>query len=271
MNNIVIYDGHFKLTLRELLASLAIVFLMITFGFFIHGKIHDSAMETNERYMKSPIVTSMDMYDYVKETGVGDVFTIFELKAVEPQTIPELNGEYLYIEKIKEKYTMHTRTVTSTDAKGRVSTSVQTYYTWDYSDSTKIKSNDVVFNGDIYPFDKFDNYDIAIARLSDVGSEYLDKEYRRISGQYAYENSKVRYYFKVIPAEMNGSVFVTLKDDEIQNRYVTLYSETEPEELRERLINDSNFSIFIFWFFWIILTGGLVFGFYVLDNKWLNA
>lgn len=74
-------------------------------------------METNERYMKSPIVTSMDMYDYVKETGIGDVFTIFELKAIEPQTIPELNGEYLYIEKIKEKYTMHTRTVTSTDAK----------------------------------------------------------------------------------------------------------------------------------------------------------
>ena len=228
-------------------------------------------METNERYMKSPIVTSMDMYDYVKETSVGDIFTIFELKAVEPQTIPELNGEYLYIEKIKEKYTMHTRTVTSTDAKGRVSTSVQTYYTWDYSGSTKIKSNDVVFNGDTYPFDKFDNYNIDIARLSDVGSEYLDKEYRRISGRYAYENSKVRYYFKVIPVEKNGSVFVTLKDDEIQNRCVTLYSETEPEELRERLINDSNFSIFIFWFFWIILTGGLVFGFYVFDNKWLDA
>ena len=99
----------------------------------------------------------------------------------------------------------------------------------------------------------------------------MDKEYRRISGRYAYENSKVRYYFKVIPVEINGSVFVTLKDDEIQNRYVTLYSEIEPEELRERLINDSNFSIFIFWFFWIILTGGLVFGFYVLDNKWLDA
>lgn len=166
---------------------------------------------------------------------------------------------------------MHTRTVTSTDAKGRVSTRVETYYTWDYSGSTKTKSNDVVFNGDIYPFDKFDNYDIDIARLSDVGNEYLDKEYRRISGRYAYENSKVRYYFKVIPAEMNGSVFIILKDDEIQNRYVTLYSEIEPEELRERLINDSNFSIFIFWFFWIILTGGLVFGFYVLDNKWLDA
>lgn len=52
---------------------------------------------------------------------------------------------------------------------------------------------------------------------------------------------------------------------------MTLYSEIEPEELRERLINDSNFSIFIFWFFWIVLTGGLVFGFYVLDNKWLDA
>ena len=74
-----------------------------------------------------------------------------------------------------------------------------------------------------------------------------------------------------VAAALCAAVDIILKDDEIQNRYVTLYSEIEPEELRERLINDSNFSIFIFWFFWIILTGGLVFGFYVLDNKWLDA
>lgn len=271
MKKIVLYDGDFELTLRELVVSLAIIFLMVAFGLFIHSNIHNSILEKNEQYAKAPVTNSLELYNYIKKTGVGNTFTIFELRAKEPQSIPELNGEYLYIEKIKEEYTAHTRTVSSTDAKGRVSTRVETYYTWDYSGSTKTKSDDVLFNGDIYPFDKFDNYDITFANLSDVGSEYLDKEYRRISGQYAYENSEVRYYFKVIPVEMSGSTFVNLKDNEIQNKTVNLYSNISPEELKEKLIKNSSVSLFLFWFFWIILTGGLVVSFYVIDNRWLES
>ena len=32
----------------------------------------------------------------------------------------------------------------------------------------------------------------------------------------------------------------------------------------------SNVGVIIFWIFWIILIGGMVFGFYYLDNRWLD-
>ena len=33
---------------------------------------------------------------------------------------------------------------------------------------------------------------------------------------------------------------------------------------------ESNGWLFIFWFFWIILIAGCVYGFYYIDNKWLE-
>jgi hypothetical protein len=42
------------------------------------------------------------------------------LEAAEPVTYPEIGGEYLYVEKVEEHYTMHTRTVTTTDSKGNL-------------------------------------------------------------------------------------------------------------------------------------------------------
>ena len=49
MKKIVLYDGEFEITLRELITSLAIVFLMVAFGFFIHSNIHNSILEKNEK------------------------------------------------------------------------------------------------------------------------------------------------------------------------------------------------------------------------------
>lgn len=33
---------------------------------------------------------------------------------------------------------------------------------------------------------------------------------------------------------------------------------------------ESGGGVIIFWIFWILLTGGCVFGFYYIDNKWLE-
>lgn len=270
MKKIVLYDGEFEITLRELITSLAIVFLMVAFGFFIHSNIHNSILEKNEKYRKAPVTNSIELYNYVKKTGIGNTFTIFELKAVEPQSIPELSGEYLYIEKVKEHYTRHTRTVSSTDSKGKVTTKTETYYTWDRVWSEELESKEIIFNGDIYPIDKFNGYSYNSASLSDIGTDYLKENYYKIRGKYAYEDSDDRYYFVIVPTEMQGSAFVNLSNNEIQNEIVTLYLGTTPEELKDISIENTNSILVIFWFFWIFLTGGLVVIFYVIDNRWLE-
>lgn len=271
MKKIIFSNDFIEITLREVIASLAIIFTMIAFGFFIHSNIHDGVMERNERYEKAPVVSSLELYDYVKKTGVGEVFSYFELEAAQPQKIEELNGEYLAIKKIKEHHTRHTRTVTTTDSKGKTHTKVEVYYSWDRVNTETFESSEVIFNKDIYPANKFEGYDYYTANLSEIGTEYLKENYYKINHQYAYEDSNDRYYFYVAPKEMSGSVFVNLKDDEIKDNYVSLYSDMSPEELKDRQIEDPIFSLVLFWFFWIILTIGLVIVFYVIDNRWLES
>lgn len=47
-------------------------------------------------------------------TNAGNAFVYGDLKAVDTVTYPEIGGEYIYIEKVKERYTMHTRQVAHT-------------------------------------------------------------------------------------------------------------------------------------------------------------
>lgn len=46
------------------------------------------------------------------------------------------------------------------------------------------------------------------------------------------------------------------------------YNNSTIDETIERL--ESDFTIIIFWIFWVILITGMVFGFYYLDNRWLD-
>ena len=51
------------------------------------------------------------MFQYGMDTNVGNAFVYGDLKAVDTVTYPEISGEYMYVEKVKERYTKHTRRV----------------------------------------------------------------------------------------------------------------------------------------------------------------
>lgn len=270
MKKIIFSNYDMEITLREVIASLAIIFVMIAIGFSIHSNIHDSILEKNERYSKAPIVTSLDLYDYVKKTSIGEVFTSFELEAAQPQKIAELEGEYLFIEKIKEHYTRHTKTVTKRDSKGKTYTETKVYYSWDKVNTEIFKSSEVIFNEDVYLIDKFSRYDYFTVNLSELGTDYLKDNYYKIKNQYAYEDSNDRYYFCVSPKKITGSVFVNLINDEIQDNRVKLYTNVSPEELKSKHIENPIFMLTLFWVLWIAFTGALVAIFYFIDNRWLE-
>lgn len=111
--------GDFKITKREILASIFIIAVMILFGILISSKISEHQMDKNEIYNKAVKIESQEMFQYGMDTNVGNAFVYGELKAVDTVTYPEIGGEYMYVEKVKERYTMHTRTVTYTTGSGK--------------------------------------------------------------------------------------------------------------------------------------------------------
>ena len=100
--------GDFEITKREILASISIIAVMILIGILISGKISECQMDKNEKYNKAVKIESQEMFRYGMDTNVGNAFVYGDLKAVDTVTYPEIGGEYMYVEKVKERYTMHT-------------------------------------------------------------------------------------------------------------------------------------------------------------------
>ncbi len=121
MRKLVIYDGGtFEITARELLFSVIIVIFMLTVGFFIGEKISSVADEKNQEYEQAAkIEDNKDLFEYGMRTDIGNAFVSGTLKAVDPVSLPEIDGEYAFIIKTEERYTRHGRTVTDYDKDGK--------------------------------------------------------------------------------------------------------------------------------------------------------
>ena len=99
--------GNFEITKREILVSVSIVAIMLLIGVLIAGKISDYQLDKNEKYNKAIKIESQELFEYGMRTNAGNAFVYGDLKAVDTVTYPEIGGEYIYIEKVKERYTMH--------------------------------------------------------------------------------------------------------------------------------------------------------------------
>lgn len=238
-----------EITKREIVASISIIALMLIVGVVIAGKISDRIMDSNEKYNKAVKIEDEELFKYGMSTSIGNAFVYGVLEVIDPITYSEIGGEYSYIEKIKEEYTMHTRTVTYTDSKGKTKTKIETYWTWDVVRRENIKSQKATFLGVEFDFSKFtnlqDNYITTIKESSDI-----------------------RYKYYGSPTKATGTIFTSLQDNNIGND-IKLYEDMNIDQAYEYLGNGS-LSICLFWISWIVLTAGCVYSFYYLDNGWLN-
>lgn len=243
--------GNFEITKREILASISIIAVMILIGVLISSKISEHQMDKNEIYNKAVKIESTDLFQYGMDTNVGNAFVYGDLKAVDTVTYPEIDGEYMYVEKVKEKYTMHTRTVTRTrtvNGKTQSYTTTETYWTWDRVGSEDKKCNEVTFCGITFNVNKFDI----------PSSHHIDT---------IKESSHIRYKYYGVGTEFTGTIFTDLRNKTISNN-TNFYNAMNIEETVKHL--QAGGGEIIFWIFWILLTGGCVFGFFYIDNKWLE-
>ena len=75
-------------------------------------------MDDNERYNKAVKIEDEELLRYGMDTNVGDAFVYGDLKAVDTVTYPEIGGEYIFCEKVEERYERHEEKVTKTDPDG---------------------------------------------------------------------------------------------------------------------------------------------------------
>lgn len=202
-----------EVTPREILVSVIIVLVIIALGVLIVSSVKNGIEERNELYYKAvKIDNDAEMFKYAQKTDAGNALVYGVVKAVDTVSMPEIKGEFLYIERLKEEYTMHTRTVTSTDSEGNTTTTTEIYYTWDYAGSTSVKSASVEIFDNIYSTSKF-NFD-SFLRTLEVRNSIFNKVqgFNKVMNGYIYKDSDTRYYYKYVPVEFNANFLVSFKN-----------------------------------------------------------
>jgi hypothetical protein len=169
---------------------------------------------------------------------------------VDTVTFDEIGGEYSYVEKVKERYTRHTRTVTKTmtvNGKTQTYTDTEVYYTWDRVDSWDKHCEKITFL-DV-------EFDYGAIRFPSASHITTIKE-----------SSKIRYVYYGSPIKATGTAYAELRNGTVRN--ADFYADRTIGETIERL--ETRWQLVMFWIGWVALTGGVVFGFVYIDNHWLE-
>ena len=242
---------EFEVTKREVIFSIIIIVAMLGIGMIIGNKISSNIRAKNEVYNKSVTIETNDMFKYGLDTNIGDSFTYGELNAVDTVSVDDIEG-YMYISRELEEYTRHTKKVRHTNNKGQTYYTTETYYTWDHVRTDSWCNNYVTFCGVSFP-----TKDFPIP-----ASHHLKTE------SCGYHK---RYNYSVVDAHYVGTLFADLDNnyickDRIKPQFRT--NITIDEALKSFTI--SEWDILFFWIPWIIVIGTVVFGFYYIDNRWLE-
>lgn len=233
---------------REILVSIAIVFLMLAFGLSIQQSIRTGITNENKEYETAVQTSDPEIFKYGMRTNLGNAFVYGELLAVDPVSNPDIDGVWLWIKKVVERYTMHSRIVTYTDGKGKTRTRTETYWTWDEVGSKTWHSSAIEFLGVQFSYDL----------ITGINSYRLKTD----------THGHTRYLWYVSPTKHVGTIYTELANNTISRS--TFYDDMTTEETFNYLRKSDALWLVLFWIFWIGLTAAAVFGFYYLKNSWLE-
>lgn len=250
--------GDIRITKRELLASVTIIAIMFILGFVIAGKIGNWQMDKNAEYYKAARITDSEMFQHGMETGIGNAFVYGSLEPMDLVTYPEIGGQYMLVEKVEEHYNRYEEEVTKKDSNGKEYKEKEVYYRWDIEDRESRNAKEIKFSGVAFPYGK-----INLPRPEYIETIFGGKVWSRSSGEYV----KVRFKYYGCQGPYIGTIYSDLRDNTIANGS-PFYDGQAIDEAVDFLT--SNGGIWAFWIFWIILTCGVVIGFFYLDNRWLE-
>lgn len=240
-----------EITKREIIASIVIISILLIIGFFISEGITNSQNDKDSEYIKATHIEDKELFQYGMDTNIGNTFVYGDLIAVDTVSYPEIDGEYMHVKKIKEKYTRHTRTVTETktvNGKTKTYTETEVYWSWDMVNSENKTCKEITFCGITFPTSKIQ---IPIAGYIDTIKE----------------SSHIRYKYYGTSVKHTGTIYTYLSDGTIPVN-TEFHENMSIDELLNRYT--SHVGNIVFWIVWIIFIAFVVYGFYYLENNWLE-
>lgn len=267
------YRRHREVTPREILVSIIIILIALSLGIGLVSAVENAMAETNEIYYKAIKIDNDDrMFHHAKRTDAGIALVYTDVKALDTVTFPEISGEFMYIEKVREDYTMHTRTVTETDSEGNTRTRTEVYYTWDYVGTESLVNKEVEIFGEIYSSTKF-NFDKLMKELRLTKNNFIgDGRLRLKSDGYVYRGSDTRYYYNYVPKEVKSNFLIDFSGNDIKpvgSKSIILRYGTIDERLEE-IENSVTVAKIVISFILIVATLFIVFKFVSGYHHWLE-
>lgn len=240
-----------EVTKREILFSTLILSIMLGIGLWLSNPILFNVKQ-KELDIISAVQVDQDpeRFDYIGRTDVGMFLANGTMLAVDPVSIRDIAGNYMVIRKVKERYTMHTRTVTTTDGKGHTHTRVETYWTWDHVSTENFKAEHVEFLQKTFNLDE-----VKFKEDFDYHSTIK-------------ESANIRYVYYTYPTRVEGCMQGVVEDKHFRKlvfrRNYTIEDTINHVEFRSKSLT------VLYWFIWFLLTAGLIVLFYYAENNWLE-
>lgn len=213
---------------------------------FAFEKMDENRVNTLSLYQASVKIEDQETMEYANHTSIGHAMVQGDFTTKDPVKFEEMTKDFFAVRKVKERYTMHTRTV----RRGK-STRVQVYYTWDYAGEDSLLAKRFEVLGVEFESPK----DLRNSGLVRIDASQIIKN---ASGKYYKESPNVRYYYEVFPQEFRGVLAANIKDGKLsrldRNNMPTIFKDQTSTKVVESYENDRSV---LFWIVWIVATVGI--------------
>ena len=242
-----------EITKREILASVTILAIMVGIGVWLSAPILSKATERYLAVASSVVANTDDEFDYISRTNAGRFLANGTLSAIDTVRLEELPGIYSSVKKVKEEYTLHTEVYTTTDSKGHTTTHTRTYHSWDEVKHWNYKAERAMFRGKEFKIDEVYRVRIQKDTIIKVKTKMFEND--------------TRYVYYTAPVSFDGVMLGSAMNRKYEGpKFINGLTAEEYIKHTERKLNGNTV---LFWILWILLTAGMLAGFYALENKWL--
>lgn len=234
------------ITKREIIASIIIIVIMISFGIVISNYFQNLITSNNEKYFKAAkIENDEELFDYAIRTEVGRVLVYGTAKANQPVTYPILDGEYFSVIRVTERKVEEVRYVPTPDGGMLV-----TDYVWKEEKVESKNTETFTFLGQELTFNDF---------------EFNDYDYLGTFNQ----SANLRYKYYGLPTKFDMTLYSVVRGGQLSEN-VVFENKTIDEVMKNAENSHTIFSIF-FWLFWFVIIIFVLFIFYLSENRYLNG
>ena len=240
-------------TPREILFSVFIVGIIVSFGCCIHGCIRDSITDHNLKIEQAIRISDDEHFKHCLETSPGDAFCEGDLDAVDAVSDDKGNieGDFWSISRIYQEYRKHVYYTESVDDKGKKHRKRHEYWSWDsVGFPYRKKCSTIMFCGVKFKVDK-----IYLGDFGDV--QHISLGHHK------------RYEYVTVKKHHHGSIFTTFNDKTISEES-PFRPNCKPDEMAESMMTGM-WPLYLFWVAVVVVIACAVFCFCMLNNKWLET